>query len=116
MQRSTARFLLLLALGGTFLPLALSAAAPSHACCLRAAHRCHSTSESEERTVNGITRCGHDCCRGVTTSQAAHPKPSVAVISLEFSRACAAELLPAAPRANSFCLPSTRAPPIVSLS
>lgn len=117
MQRCTARFLLLLALVGTFLPLALTAtAAPAHACCLRAAHHCHSTSESEERTVSGITRCGHDCCRGVTTSQTAHPKPTIAATSLEFAEARASEFSPAAPRTDSFCLPSTRAPPILFLS
>src|ERR1700758_132864 len=117
MQRCTARFLLLLALVGTFLPLALSATtAPAHACCLRAAHHCHSASESEQRTVSATGSCGHDCCRGVTTSQTAHPKPPIAVIAHEFAAVRSAESDPAAPRADFFSFASTRAPPTTSFA
>ena len=42
MQRLTARLLLLFALAGNFLPVALAATtAPPRACCLRMAHKCH---------------------------------------------------------------------------
>src|SRR5579863_3126962 len=111
MQRCTARFLLLLALVGTFLPLALSATAPPvRACCLRAAHHCHSASESEQRSVTAAGGCSHDCCRGVTISQTAHPKPPVAAVASQLLGTRAVESTPAAPRTDSFCLPSTRAP------
>src|ERR1700739_4472002 len=117
MQRCTARFLLLLALVGTFLPLALSATAPlAHACCLRAAHHCHSTSESEQRIVSGIGSCGHDCCRGVTTSQTAHPKPPIAAIAHQSAAIRATEWTPTAPRGDFLSFASTRAPPKVSIA
>lgn len=115
MQRCTARFLLLLALVGTFLPLALSARTPSaHACCLRAAHHCHSTSESEQSTIGRINSCGHDCCRGATTSQTAHPKPTIAILANQFAATRAPESMPSAPLADVFSFTSTRAPPIIA--
>ena len=117
MQRCTARFLLLLALVGTFLPLALSASAPPvHACCLRKGHHCHSTSESEQRSITATGSCSHDCCRGVATSQTARPKPPIAVIAHRFAATRPAESTPAAPRADFFSFASTRAPPILSLA
>src|SRR5579863_3445615 len=81
MHRLTARLLLLFALAGTFVPLALAAtAAPAHACCRRkAAHPCHDSAgaESEQLAIRGTGCCSHDCCRAVTTSQWASPQPGM---------------------------------------
>jgi len=80
MQRLTARLLLLFALAGTFLPVALQATvAPAHACCWRkAVHHCHSSVETEphEPVVSSAGCCNHDCCRALTTAQWAHSEPA----------------------------------------
>ena len=48
MQRLIARFLLLFALAGTFVPMAQAlAAAPPHACCIRKIHQCHGSASPE---------------------------------------------------------------------
>ena len=83
MQRWTARFLLLLALVGTFVPLALAAtAAPTHACCLRKAHHCHESAaaDSEQLAIRNAACCNHDCCRAVTTPQWAQPQPGLTAV------------------------------------
>jgi len=81
MQRFTARFLLLIALVGTLLPLALQAkAAPSHACCRRTgAHHCSDSASphSGGAVLRDAGCCNHDCCRAVASSQYAHPQPAV---------------------------------------
>jgi hypothetical protein len=78
MQRLTARFLLLFALAGTFVPAAMQALAPPpHACCLRkAVHRCHAAGAQQDPVVSDAGCCNHDCCRAVTTAQWAHPETS----------------------------------------
>ena len=81
MQRITARFLLLIALLGTVVPMAMQAkAAPPRACCLRKApHHCHETSQAqpEQPVLQDAGCCNHNCCRAVTSSQWAHPLPSL---------------------------------------
>src|SRR5215469_1494867 len=76
MQRLTARLLLLFALAGTFVPVAMQAlAAPPHACCLRkAVHRCHTPGASQDPVASDAGCCNHDCCRAVTTAQWANPE------------------------------------------
>jgi hypothetical protein len=71
MQRLTARLLLLFALAGTFVPVAMQAlAAPPHACCLRkAVHRCHQPGASQDPVASDAGCCNHDCCRALTTAQ-----------------------------------------------
>src|SRR6266850_690583 len=90
MHRLTARLLLLFALVGNFVPvaLALSAAPSPHACCVRKApqaHPCHgmamATTEPEQLAVRGTGCCNHDCCRGVTVARWAQTEP-VAVSTL----------------------------------
>jgi len=118
MQRLTARFLLLFALAGTFVPLALAAtAAPPHACCLRnGVHQCHGSGpESDERSIRDTACCNHDCCRAVTTSQCAHPQPRMTALFPHNVSACAAELNPDFRAAVLSASQSTRAPPQVSL-
>src|SRR5438270_630158 len=66
MQRLTARFLLLFALAGTFVPLTLAAVAPPpHSCCLRkAAHHCHGA-ETADRSIRNTSCCNHGSVRGI---------------------------------------------------
>jgi len=119
MQRLTARFLLLFALAGTFVPLALAAtAAPPHACCIRkAAHPCHGTSpEADQRTVRAIGCCNHDCCRAVATSQWAHPPQSLASVIPPRVDARVAESPARAAATKLLASQSTRAPPRVSIA
>src|SRR5262249_27501430 len=87
MQRFTARFLLLIALVGTLVPLALQAkASPSHACCRRSgAHHCSdSTSPHSGGTVlRDAGCCNHGCCRAVLSSHYARPLPALAAVGRE---------------------------------
>jgi len=86
MHRLTARFLLLFAVVGNFVPLAVASAAEQpHACCLRkAAHPCHGAgradaiADSSRPDVRDAGCCHHDCCRGVATAQWAHPQSRTA--------------------------------------
>ncbi len=86
MQRLIARLLLLFALAGTFIPLALAAAAPPpHACCVRkAAHQCHgSVPESDQLAICASGCCNRDCRRAVITSQYASPQPRATAAFLQ---------------------------------
>src|SRR6266550_5526483 len=75
MHRLTARLLLILMLSGTLAPAALAISAESpHACCKRKPLHNHGGHTSEFRTAG----CGnHDCCRSLTVSQRAKPRPPV---------------------------------------
>jgi hypothetical protein len=117
MQRLTARFLLLFALAGTFVPLALAAtAAPPHACCLRkGVHQSHG-SESDQRSVRTTGCCNHDCCRAATTSQSAHPRPSLASVIAQNVDARIAESRAGTPATELLSSQSPRAPPQVSIA
>ncbi len=117
MQRLTARFLLLFALLGTFVPLALEVtAAPPHACCLRkSAHQCHG-SDPEERAFRDTSCCNQNYSRAVTTSQWAHPRSSLASLSVRTVEARLIESRVQAPANRRFASQSTRAPPQVSIA
>jgi|CZKD01.1.fsa_nt_gi hypothetical protein len=117
MQRLTARFLLLFALVGTFVPLALAVtAAPPHACCLRkSAHQCHG-SDPDERAIRGNSCCNQSYSRAVTTSQWAHLQSSLVSLSVRMVEARLAESRVEAPATNHFASQSTRAPPQLSLA
>jgi hypothetical protein len=115
MQRLTARLLLLIALAGNFIPVALAAtAAPPHACCLRkAAHRCHDSmlAESDQPALRATGCCNHDCCRAVTTSQWASPPPSAKTAFTKDVDVHIAESCLDVPVAEPSASLSTRAPP-----
>ena len=117
MQRLTARFLLLFALVGTFVPLTLAVtAAPPHACCLRkSAHQCHG-SDPNERAIRGNSCCNQNYSRAVTTPQWAHPQSSLASLSIGTVEARLAETRVEAPANELFASQSTRAPPQLSLA
>jgi hypothetical protein len=117
MQRLTARFLLLFALVGTFLPTALAiAAAPPHACCLRkAAHQCHA-SDADRRSLHGAACCNQGCCGAVTTTHAANPcSPLYSAFALHVS-ARISESPAEIPATKLFSSQSTRAPPHSSIA
>lgn len=82
MQRLIARLLLLFALAGTFVPVALAMTAPPlHACCIRKAHHCHESASADSAQLTGAKSCcTHDGGRAVTTSQWANPQPGIAAV------------------------------------
>ncbi|HSY92280.1 MAG TPA: hypothetical protein VK812_12960 [Candidatus Binatus sp.] len=123
MQRLTARLLLLYALIGTFVPLALAVTAPPpHSCCLRkSAHQCHqpasaTADESDQRSIHGAGCCAHDCCRAVTTSQSADPQSSLAPVFAPNVESCVAAPDSRNPTSNLFASQSARAPPRISIA
>jgi hypothetical protein len=117
MQRLTARLLLLFALLGNFVPVALAGVAPPTAkCCLRkAVHHCHSGSipahDEDELSIRAASCCSHDCCGAATPAHWAQPEAkNRAIIGRSL------ENLLAAPQLKSFSVTapaslSTRAPP-----
>lgn len=113
MQRLIARFLLLLALAGTFLPVVLQATAtPLHACCRRmGVHRCTDSTTSDTPIVRDTGCCPHSRGHAVTTPQWALPQPSHLEISQQNVAARAADSQPVAPFAELLSSQSTRAPP-----
>lgn len=118
MQRLTAKFLLLLTLVGTLVPLALAATiSPAHACCVRHAHRCHASSvttsvaTSDQLAFHSTGCCNHDCCRAVTTSQWANPQPGVTAAFAQSADARVAESYPSTATTQLSESQSTRAPP-----
>jgi len=85
MQRLMARILLLFAVVGAMLPIALQAtAAPVHACCRRSgAHHCVDSPPAHEPIVRNTGCCRGDCSRAVTTAQWAHPQPPTSAVSTQ---------------------------------
>lgn len=115
MQRLTARLLLLICVAGSFVPLALQASAiPPHACCLRKAmHRCHEAAAADrhEPVASAPGGCHHNCYRGVTTSQSAHPEPPVGGWFAPDTQNHDSDFQSAIPDFNFLSAQSTRAPP-----
>jgi len=119
MQRLTARFLLLFALLGTLVPIALQATtAPLHACCRRmGAHHCaDSLGASEEPVVRDAGCCNHDCSRAVTTSHWAHPAPPRTGAFSENVATREIDSPSSIPAAQFFSSRSCRAPPKTSIA
>jgi hypothetical protein len=113
MQRIIARLLLLFALVGNLVPLALAATIPeSHACCRRMAHHCHSMqADSGELTFHDSSCCNHDCCRAVTTSQWACFEPTIAPRVAQKIEIAGVSRPSPAPVNEFVASQSTRAPP-----
>jgi len=120
MQRLTARLLLLIALLGIILPVALQATvAPQHACCRRqAGHHCHDSAETNpnEPVARRSGCCNHDCCRAVTSSQWAHPQPTLTAASVQNVTAGEIDRQPNRPSTTFLTFRSTRAPPTFLLA
>jgi hypothetical protein len=119
MQRLIARFLLLFALAGIFLPAALQAtAAPSHMCCRRTAqHHCHSFALTDpgQAAVHG-PGCSQGCRRAVATSQCAHLEPSRFESLLEELAINASDFQRSFVSSEFSSSESTRAPPRTSIA
>jgi hypothetical protein len=119
MQRLTARLMLLLALAGTFVPLALHAAdAPVRACCRRMAmHHCHDAAAADpHEPIASAPCCHHNCFRGVTISQYANPQPPVARVFRPEAQNCASDFQSEIPDFEFLSTRSARAPPPISLA
>jgi len=114
MQRITARFLLLIALLGTVVPIAMQAqASPAHACCLRKGpHHCHDSAHSERPVLRDAGCCNHDCCRAVTSSHWAHPQPSQNAVGVHESIGSETSSPGNEPSSLSYSLLRSRAPPL----
>lgn len=87
MRRLTARILLIFALLGTFVPLALAISTPApHTCCMRKPMADRSAPDPQIHAFPAC--CNHDCCRVVVTSQWAqitavtHSQRSLALFAL----------------------------------
>ncbi|HTR67512.1 MAG TPA: hypothetical protein VMH85_17160 [Terriglobales bacterium] len=80
MQRITARLLMVLALVGTFAPVALAIAGPApHACCLRAGHSCPLCRKTHHGiTVDAVHKgdCGRCCPPNVPAQWAQLLRPT----------------------------------------
>jgi hypothetical protein len=119
MQRLTARFLLLVALAGYFVPLALSASAgPQHACCVRKAHHCHDSASQEttQLVVSAKSDCNHDCCRALTTSHGAAPQSGMASFFSRTLDARSGDSQSRKPAVQLSASKSPRAPPQIYLA
>jgi len=116
MQRFTARFLLLIALLGTVVPIAMQAmVTPAHACCLRKApHQCHDSAaaHSERPVLRDAGCCNQDCSRAVTSSHWAHPQPSSKAIGVHESIGSETSNPGDEPLSLSYSLLRSRAPPL----
>lgn len=115
MRRTTAQLLLLFALIGTFLPLALAATTdPPHACCLRkGTHQCHGSTPttSDRPALRDAGCCNHDCCRAVTTAQWPNSQIGSSATFAHEIAGSVAESPSITPLAQLSTPQSTRAPP-----
>jgi len=120
MRKKVAGFLLLFALAGNIVPLALAATtAPLHACCIRkSAHHCHDSASSNfaQLMARGAGCCGHDCCRAASISQHASPPSERAVISSWDTSIPVAESESSKAGGDFFAARSTRGPPLTFLA
>jgi len=116
MQRLIARFLLMFALVGTFVPLSLAVTtARPHACCIRkAVHQCHG-SEPGQRTIGSTSCCSHDGGRAVT-SRSVHVQSPLTLDGPVSLNTRIAESTLRDPATKLYTSQSTRAPPQVSIA
>jgi hypothetical protein len=112
MRRLIASVLVLFALAGNLIPLALAATTAPHSCCVRKTHKCHeSASESAQLALRTISCCDHNCCRAVTTSRWASAAPSILGGPAYEISAAVTDSRPAAPTFLETSTQSARAPP-----
>jgi hypothetical protein len=128
MQRTVARFLVLVLLVGMFGPLALAVATPTSAAahCQRQPapekphHHCHEgmagsaeTSAPPAALKNNTCCVNHECCRPLVRSQWAHFSASLVPLGITVAGALPAQPSSAAPRADLRSYSSVRAPPLL---
>ena len=113
MHRLTARFLLILLLVRSFAPVALAISTPPpHACCMRKMHS-HTSPETEFRALD---YGDHDCCRPLTVSHAAQPRPRPSAHAVLASAALLPQLRSGDAPADVNAAHSGRAPPSFSIA
>jgi hypothetical protein len=117
MQRLTAKFLLLFALVGTIVPLAMAVTAPQHACCVRKTHHCHESAspDSTQLAISAQT-CEHDCCRAVSTSHGANSQLRISPAVVQNIETYTNNSQPRTPAAQHSASLSTRAPPQLAIA
>ena len=114
MHRLTARLLLILMLSGTLAPAALAISAESpHACCKRKPLHNHGGHSSEFRAPNSAN---HDCCRTLTISQRAQPRPSISGCVSQISGTLLQQMNPRYRIVDFSDSRSARAPPTLSIA
>jgi hypothetical protein len=114
MHRLTARLLLILMLSGTLAPAVLALAAESpHACCKRNPFHNHGGRSSEFKASD----CGnHDCCRPLTVSQRAQPRPFISGCVSQPSAILLQQLNPSYRVIDLNDFRSARAPPTLPIA
>lgn len=122
MQRLVARFLLLTMVVGLLAPFALAIPRSAPSCCVRKPmHPCHggmmgmaSSDESEHVFHAGAQCCpDHRCCRSLTVSQKAYPRPFAAAHTIAQANAVVPGLDPEFRSSESSAFHSVRAPPVL---
>ncbi len=117
MQRLTAKLLLLFALVGTIVPIALAVTAPPHACCIRKTHHCHDSASPESTQLAFSSKtCDHDCCRAVSTSKWAHLQLGIRPAYVQNIEPGASDPQPHSPALDLNASISPRAPPQLFLA
>src|SRR5580693_10097514 len=114
MHRLAAKLLLLLALLGNFVPIALAASpAPTPKCCLRKGlHHCQSAAPAGEELSLSSNSCGsHDCCRAATPAHWARPGAKNSSVTAESVEIYFSQMRPSGVNAEALTSLSTRAPP-----
>jgi hypothetical protein len=119
MRRLTARLLLLFALVGNLIPLAMAiTATPPRACCRRMAHRCHESAASEagQLVLRDPCYCNNHPRHAAITAQWAHPQTRTAQAGAPVLERLdlTSELVSASAQPAS--LHSSRAPPSSSIA
>jgi hypothetical protein len=114
MYRLTASLLLILTLSGTFAPAALAISAESpHACCKRKPLHSRGGHSSEFQAPDSAN---HDCCRPLTISQRAQPRPPISGCVSQPSGALLPKMDPSYRIIDLGDSRSARAPPTFSIA
>ncbi len=115
MHRLTAKLLLLFALLGSLVPVALaSVAAPPRACCMRKGmHHCHESAggESSGLVFRDACGCGQSGGRAVTSVRWAHAQPAPKIFLALALRSRIDGPQSHSPKTAAFGSRSSRAPP-----
>jgi hypothetical protein len=117
MQRLTAKLLLIFALVGTIVPIAMAVTTPPHACCVRKTHHCHESASPESTQLAFTAKtCDHDCCRAVSTSKWADLRLGISPAFVQNIAPRAADSQPQTPALELTSSTSPRAPPQFSIA
>jgi hypothetical protein len=119
MYRLIARVLLLIAVVSNLAPLALTATAPAHACCVRkSVHPCHGSdiSEIDRIVIRDGSCCNQGCGRALTTSWRADSSTSTSIFAAQAVEPYFSQSTSDSPYEDISRLQSPRGPPQFSIS